>query len=359
MKKISKILFCSLAIAGLALSTGIGRQTVQAAAPNLNKNNTVTISHKAFIYNHRQSASANAKRRALIDAQNSLSDLEGQIKSRELETGGAAGFFANIANDSKASASQKEDARHAFALLKGQNDAPSWYESYVHLGADADATSLSNLYKTLPYYDQFMKIRSKYSLSTPQISLTQVAIAMLDADYSSHVFDHARYFNTGENLAWGSPNDPNAAWMAEEKIWNKGVAKNPSLASYKDNAYALSQRDHNFYEQVGHYLNLINPQVKGYGYALNTRNNEYGNTESFDYSEDTDGSYSASDYKAAITAYYNDVAKPDQIKAAKAQVKAAKKSLQKAIKQSKKRKQIKRGKNRRARRTKGSKKRRR
>ncbi len=343
MKKLNKILFSSLLIAGFALSTGLTGQKVQAdsSLAGMNKDNTVTISHKAFIYNNKQSANVNAKRQALITAQNNLSNLKGQIKSKELETGGVAGFFAKIANDSNASDEQKEDAEQAYALVEGQSNVPSWYNTDVHLGAESDATGLSNLHQTLPYYDQFMQIRNQYSLSMPHISLTQVAIAMLDADYSSNVIDHARYFDSSENLAWGTPDNPNAAWMSEEKIWNKAVAKDPSLASYKDRAYDLSQADHDFYEQVGHYLNLINPKVEGYGYALSTRNNEYGNTESFDYSEETDGSYSINDYKAAVTAYYNDIAKPNQVKAAQAQVKSAKKDLQTAIKMSKKSKRNK------------------
>lgn len=272
----------------------------------------------------------------MTKAENNLNSLNEQIKNKEQETGGAAGFFNKIASDDNASASQKEDARRAYALLEGQSsDKPSWYDSYVHLDSETDATSLENFYKTLPYYDQFEEIRRDNSLSIPRVSLEQIAIAMLDADYSSHILDHARHFDSSENLAWGVPDDPNASLMSEKKIWDKAVAQDSSLAAYKNNAYDLSQADNSFYEQVGHYLNLIDPKIASYGYALNTGEKEYGNTEAFDV-DDSDGTYTVADFKAALTAYYDDLAKPDQVKAAQQQVKAAKEDLQEAIEQSKK-----------------------
>lgn len=280
-----------------------------------------------------------AKRQALADAEKRLSDLKEQIKNKEQETDGAAGFFQQIANDSSASAAQKKDAERAYALLEGQEDKPSWYDSYVSLGSDTDATSLANFYQTLPYYDQFEKIRRANSLNTPEVSLEQIAVSMLDADYSSHIFDHANNDNsTGENLAWGSPDNPNSAWMAEEQTWNSAVAQDHSLARYKNDAYGLYQKDNNLYMQVGHYLNLINPAMEGYGYALNTRNDS---TACFDYSSWDSGSYAAGDFQAAVTAYYDNIAEPDQVKAAKEQVKTAKADLQEAIKQSKQKKPVK------------------
>lgn len=327
MKKMNKLLVSSLLLTGLVLGAGLPEQRVQAAG----------LSRKTFVYNRKQSAKVNAKRRALLNAQNKLSDLQAQIKQRELATEGAAGFFAKIAADDSAAQSQKQDAQQAYALVKGQSDAPSWYDADVHLGSERDATSLPNLFRTLRYYDQYSQIRNKYSLSMPQVSLTDVAVAMLDADYSSHVIDHARYFDSAENLAWGVANNPNYMWMSEEKTWNEGIAKDPSLASYKNDAYGLSQKDPNFYESVGHYLNLIDPETNDFGYALNTdtKANKYGDTEAWD-ADVGNGSYDVSDFQAAVTAYYDEIAKPDQVKAAKAKVKAAKKSLRRAIKQSRK-----------------------
>lgn len=301
----------------------------------LTAENTVTVNKKVFVRNPKQSAKVNAKRKALINAENALSELQAKIKGQELATGGASGFFKRIAESSSDNA-KKQDAGYAYNLLTGQaEDTPDWYGKYVRLGQSTDATSVQNLYKTLPYYDQFIKLRQKNDESVPNVSLSTVAAAMLDADYSSHVMDHARHFDGSENLAWGSPKDPNSAWMSEESIWNKAVAKNPSLAQYKHDPYGMMQADASFYEKVGHYLNLIAPKMESIGYALNTQKNQYDDTEAFD-ADYANASYSIAEYKTAVTDYYNEIEKPDQVKAAKAKVKAAKKSLQSAIKQSKK-----------------------
>ena len=268
----------------------------------------------------------NAKRKALIDAQNALSELKGKIKSNELAVGGASGFFKEIAENPNMSEDQKNDARAAYAIVNGELDAPSWYDKDVNLGQSNDATSVKNFYATLPYYDQYVKIRQKYNLSVPKVSLADVAVAMMDADYSTHVVDHARHYNTSENLAWNCADDPNGIWMGEESIWNKAVKKNPSLAQYKNDGYGLYQVDSELFEQVGHYLNLIDPSTSSYGYALNTESNDYDNTESWD-SGYGDPVFSVDEFKKLVTDYYNKMELPDQVKAAQAKVNKAKKDL--------------------------------
>ena len=268
----------------------------------------------------------NAKRKALIDAQNALSELKGKIKGNELAVGGASGFFKEIAENPNMSEDQKNDARVAYAIVNGELDAPSWYDKDVNLGQSNDATSVKNFYATLPYYDQYVKIRQKYNLSVPKVSLADVAVAMMDADYSTHVVDHARHYNTSENLAWNCADDPNGIWMGEESIWNKAVKKNPSLAQYKNDGYGLYQADSELFEQVGHYLNLIDPSTSSYGYALNTESNDYDNTESWD-SGYGDPVFSVDEFKKLVTDYYNKMELPDQVKAAQAKVNKAKKDL--------------------------------
>ena len=268
----------------------------------------------------------NAKRKALIDAQNALSELKGKIKGNELAVGGASGFFKEIAENPNMSEDQKNDARAAYAIVNGELDAPSWYDKDVNLGQSNDATSVKNFYATLPYYDQYVKIRQKYNLSVPKVSLADVAVAMMDADYSTHVVDHARHYNTSENLAWNCADDPNGIWMGEESIWNKAVKKNPSLAQYKNDGYGLYQADSELFEQVGHYLNLIDPSTSSYGYALNTESNDYDNTESWD-SGYGDPVFSVDEFKKLVTDYYNKMELPDQVKAAQAKVNKAKKDL--------------------------------
>ena len=279
-----------------------------------------------YYFDHNGHYAVNDKRKALIDAQNALSELKGKIKGNELAVGGASGFFKEIAENPNMSEDQKNDARVAYAIVNGELDAPSWYDKDVNLGQSNDATSVKNFYATLPYYDQYVKIRQKYNLSVPKVSLADVAVAMMDADYSTHVVDHARHYNTSENLAWNCADDPNGIWMSEESIWNKAVKKNPSLAQYKNDGYGLYQADSELFEQVGHYLNLIDPSTSSYGYALNTESNDYDNTESWD-SGYGDPVFSVDEFKKLVTDYYNKMELPDQVKAAQAKVNKAKKDL--------------------------------
>ena len=279
-----------------------------------------------YYFDHNGHYAVNDKRKALIDAQNALSELKGKIKGNELAVGGASGFFKEIAENPNMSEDQKNDARVAYAIVNGELDAPSWYDKDVNLGQSNDATSVKNFYATLPYYDQYVKIRQKYNLSVPKVSLADVAVAMMDADYSTHVVDHARHYNTSENLAWNCADDPNGIWMGEESIWNKAVKKNPSLAQYKNDGYGLYQADSELFEQVGHYLNLIDPSTSSYGYALNTESNDYDNTESWD-SGYGDPVFSVDEFKKLVTDYYNKMELPDQVKAAQAKVNKAKKDL--------------------------------
>lgn len=333
MKK-RTILVCSalLALAGVMSPAEVKADDLPAS---MNSANTVSITKKTFVYNHRQSAKVNAKRKALINAQNNLSALKGQIKGNELATGGVSGFFKEIAENSSMSEAQKSDAANAYNVVNGQTDAPSWYDKDVHLGQANDATSVKNLYATLPYYDQYIKIRQKYNLAVPEISLADVAVAMLDADYSTHVIDHAHHFNTSENLAWNVADDPNSIWMSEESIWKKAVKENPSLVQYRNDGYGLYQADHDLYEQVGHYLNLTDPSTKSYGFGLNTESNQYDDTESWDAGYG-DPAFSVDKFKKLVTDYYNKIEQPDQVKAAQNKVKKAKKALAQAKKADKK-----------------------
>lgn len=165
MKK-KTILVCSalLALAGVMSPAEVKADDLPAGMAS---GNTVSITRKVFVYNHKQIAKVNTKRKALINAQNELSELQGKIKGNELATGGVSSFFQEIAEDSSLNETQKSDAANAYAVVNGQVDAPSWYDKDVNLGQTGDATSVKNLYATSPYYDQYIKVRQKYNLSVP------------------------------------------------------------------------------------------------------------------------------------------------------------------------------------------------
>lgn len=110
-----------LALAGLMTTTQVKADDLPEG---MNAGNTVSVTRKVFVYNHKQSAKVNAKRKALIDAQNALSELQGKIKGNELAIGGASGFFREIAENPNMSEDQKNDARAAYAIVNGELDGP-------------------------------------------------------------------------------------------------------------------------------------------------------------------------------------------------------------------------------------------
>lgn len=94
---------------------------------------------------------------------------------------------------------------------------------------------------------------------------------------------------------------------------------------------------------------MTDPSTKSYGYGLNTKHNQYDNTESWDAGYG-DPAFSVDEFKKLVTDYYNKIEQPDQLKGAKAKVKNAKKALTQAQKADKKKKAAaKRAKARRAR----------
>lgn len=159
------------------------------------------------------------------------------------------------------------------------------YLSYVHNGDSKDATAIDNVIASLQWVQEGNAIRTKLGLSALPVTDTLMAMAAADADYSTSIHNHAQQFNIGENLAW-TTGDPYPLWYdSEKKVWDDAVAKDPSLAQYKDNAYALSQKDPTFYHQVGHYLNIIASDYKVTGYGMNTSSALTTHSQVFDFAQ--------------------------------------------------------------------------
>lgn len=137
----------------------------------------------------------------------------------------------------------------------------------IKLGQAGDATSLENMKKALDWVRTTNDYRAKHNLPALSINDTLMAMAQADADWSSHNIKHANIFAVGENLSWGNTN-PVAAWYSEKSIYDAAIKKDPSLADLT--AYELSQRDPNLYMQVGHYLNIIDPEWTITGVGTNT-----------------------------------------------------------------------------------------
>lgn len=181
----------------------------------------------------------------------------------------------------RAAAAQANDillGRNAKGISKNGAAKPSWYDSEVKLGQGVKyADFLQNVKASISYMRALNNYRVHRGLQPLQVNLKMIATATLDTFFSSHRFEHAKFYNTYENIAWdnvnstqdyngGSDSEANMtgymkAWITEEKvIYDQFRAQGFTDAQIK--------QDYNKYEQVGHYLNFIEPNIKGQGFAL-------------------------------------------------------------------------------------------
>ena len=173
----------------------------------------------------------------------------------------------------------------------------------IKLGQAGDATSLENMKKALEWVHTTNDYRAKHNLPALSINDTLMAMAQANADWSSINYGHAMIFNVGENLAWGYDN-PVEPWYAEKSIYDAAVKKDPSIASMS--AYELSQKNPSLYHQVGHYLNIIDPEWTITGVGTNTTNGYKCDSEVFLWPNKSYGkTQTVNDYINSFNTYYD------------------------------------------------------
>lgn len=162
----------------------------------------------------------------------------------------------------------------------------STYASYTTPGAYGDATDMNNVYNSLQFIDECNALRAKHGLSALKVTDVLMACEEADVNWSKDNLQHAMQFNMGENLSWGYP-DPFTGWYDQEKA-----------------AYDSGVTDQ---QQIGHYLNIIDPSYTTTGFAITQLgSNSYGVTmgQSFHWAGESDA-YTTDEYRNRISAYAN------------------------------------------------------
>lgn len=263
---------------------------------------------------------------ALNNATNKLANDQKSPQQAE-QTFNASGFFKYVYENAKSDA-EKKDALDAYNIVTGQGEfegkkAPDWYSKAVKLGSKDDATSIDNIKDALAMYPQFIKVRQQNALEVPKISLSSVAIAMLDVDYNVHIaaLVHPSYYSTTENLAEGYGSDyAVGSWMSEKSIWDDAVAKNPELANHLHDGYWVFSKYLDLYEKTGHYLNFMDQSVPSYGFA--SAEGIQGYDADFE-----SGVYSLDQYKDLLNNYIRKNDWSQQLNTDKANIETAKQNL--------------------------------
>lgn len=227
----------------------------------------------------------------LAEAKETLRKIEAEPETSSAQAhsinGNVTELFDFMSKSKSLTQAQRTAAAQANDILLGRNAKgisrngaakPSWYDSEVKLGQGVKyADFLQNVKASISYMRALNNYRVHRGLQPLQVNLKMIATATLDTFFSSHRFEHAKFYNTYENIAWdnvnstqdytgGSDSEANMtgymkAWITEEKvIYDQFRAQGLTDAQIK--------QDYNKYEQVGHYLNFIEPNIKGQGFAL-------------------------------------------------------------------------------------------
>lgn len=121
------------------------------------------------------------------------------------------------------------------------------YKKYTHIGNAADATRIEYMRQSFKFIRFCNELRKKHGLSEFKVTRLLMAQAQANANASAITYNHTRQFTVGENLAWGY-SQPFDGWYTEER--------------------AIYLKDRGASGQVGHYLNIINPQYETTGFAI-------------------------------------------------------------------------------------------
>lgn len=282
-----------------------------------------------------------ANQKEIEDKNNEISALNAQIANAQSEVDKAQADYDKALNDYNSTSSPLEKAKKNLAdfeskyatelsrlttgskgyfeslgcydilkeIFNVNNAFPSRGElaSYTHMGQAGDATSLENMQASIAYLKEYDKLRKQNGLSTPKVSMVAMAIAQVNANYAQAEGNHSGVYGYSENLAWG--------------YGEAGTGASPFRGWYDYEKKQYEAGNHKFSE-VGHYLNIVNPDDETTGFALQKVNGVYA--QEFGYFEENDVVMSVDEFETSFNNYY------DNLKSVDAQHKALKDAVNNA-----------------------------
>lgn len=269
-----------------------------------------------------------ANQKEIEDKNNEISALNAQITSAQSEVDRAQDDYDKALNDYNSTSSPLEQAKKNLAdfeskyatelnrltagsqgyfeslgcydilkeIFNVNNAFPSRGElaSYTHMGQAGDATSLENMQASIAYLKEYDMLRKQNGLSTPKVSMVAMAIAQVNANYAQAEGNHSGVYGYSENLAWG--------------YGEAGTGASPFRGWYDYEKKQYEAGNHKFSE-VGHYLNIVNPDDETTGFALQKVNGVYA--QEFGYFEEKDIVMSIDEFETSFNDYYNNMKSVD------------------------------------------------
>ena len=219
---------------------------------------------------------------------------------------GSAGFFRSIGATAAAN-----------AIATAPNNSIVGPYQNIDPADDQSAFNLDNMLASLSIIERCNQIRAEEGLPALLVDPYLMAVGQINANYSSVVTGHSQAYNVGENVAWGYPNGASAfeGWYtAEKNLWLSDSCAEPrawfnqqlaSGQSFNSVLNALSRAYPSVYHEVGHYLNIINPEYGVTGAAQTERKNTY--EQAFYFSGSTDDAYDLAYFQQLFNDYYTQV----------------------------------------------------
>lgn len=269
-----------------------------------------------------------ANQKEIEDKNNEISALNAQIANAQSEVDKAQADYDKALNDYNSTSSPLEQAKKNLAdfeskyatelnrltagsqgyfeslgcydilkeIFNVNNAFPSRGElaSYTHMGQAGDATSLENMQASIAYLKEYDMLRKQNGLSTPKVSMVAMAIAQVNANYAQAEGNHSGVYGYSENLAWG--------------YGEAGTGASPFRGWYDYEKKQYEAGNHKFSE-VGHYLNIVNPDDETTGFALQKVNGVYA--QEFGYFEEKDIVMSIDEFETSFNDYYNNLKSVD------------------------------------------------
>ena len=218
----------------------------------------------------------------LEQAKKNLADFEAKYKT-ELNrlTTGSQGYFESLGC---------YDLVKEIFNVNNESAVRAELASYTNMGQAYDATSLENMKASIEYLKEYDKLRQQNGLSTPKVSMIAMAIAQVNANYAQVEGNHSSVYGYSENLAWG--------------YGEANTSASPFRGWYDYEKKEFEAGNHKFSE-VGHYLNIVNPEDETTGFALQKGNGVYA--QEFGYFEEGDVVMTILEFEQSFNHYYNNL----------------------------------------------------
>lgn len=171
--------------------------------------------------------------------------------------------------------------------------------------------NFDNILKSLDYIDQANQYRQSEGVDTLKVSDYLMTSAAATAQkIMVNGVNHPNVWNVSENVGEGS--DPySIEYTVEKEYFDKEAAKNSELAAHRHDAHWVYNNYPDFYEIVGHYLNIVNASSTetGFGWGQQEETTPMGQAFIWDYHaqhfQSNTGSnvYTTAEFRAKLNAY--------------------------------------------------------